>query len=116
MGVNTNKINALSWGIAGALGALSAITYTAAIGSLSASSMIGIQVNAFYASILGGFSTFFGPLAGAFLMTTGQSIIPKLLIRWNLTAWSNTVLYLAIIIAVLIKPLGIFSKKVIKKV
>ncbi len=116
MGINTNLINALSWGIAGALGALSAITYTAAIGSLSASSMIGIQVNAFYASILGGFSTFFGPLAGAFLMTTGQSIIPKILIRWNLTAWSNTVLYLAIIIAVLIKPLGIFGKKVIKKV
>ena len=116
MGINTNFINAMSWGIAGALGALSAITYTAAIGSLSSSSMIGIQVNAFYASILGGFSTFFGPLVGAFLLTAGQSIIPKILINWQLTAWSNTVLYLAIIIAVIIKPLGIFGKKVIKKV
>lgn len=116
MGINTNFINAMSWGIAGALGAISAITYTAAIGSLSSSSMIGIQVNAFYASILGGFSTFHGPLFGAFLLTTGQSIIPKILINWQLTAWSNTVLYLAIIITVLIKPLGIFGKKVIKKV
>ena len=59
MGVNTNKINALSWGIAGALGALSAITYTAAISSLSISAMTDIQINAFYASILGGFQTFY---------------------------------------------------------
>lgn len=116
MGINTNKINSLSWAIAGALGALSAITYTAGIGSMSSLSMIDMQVNAFYASILGGFSTFFGPLAGAFLLTTGQSLFPKILVSYNLAQWSNTVLYLAIIVAVLIKPVGLFGKKVIKKV
>src|SRR5690606_17683728 len=61
MGINTNLINAMSWALAGALGALSAITYTAAIGNLSLFSMVGIQVNSFYASILGGFQTFYGP-------------------------------------------------------
>ncbi|MDY0295260.1 MAG: branched-chain amino acid ABC transporter permease [Acholeplasmataceae bacterium] len=116
MGINTNKINSLSWAIAGALGALSAITYTAGIGSMSSLSMIDMQVNAFYASILGGFSTFFGPLAGAFLLTTGQSLFPKILVSYNLAQWSNTVLYFAIIVAVLIKPVGLFGKKVIKKV
>lgn len=116
MGINTDFVNALSWGIAGALGALSAITYTAAIGSLSSSAMIDIQVNAFYASILGGFSTFYGPLAGAFMLTTGQSLFPRILVNWNLAQWSNTILYLSIMIAVLIKPVGIFGKKVIKKV
>lgn len=116
MGINTNKINSLSWAIAGALGALSAITYTAGIGSMSSLSMIDMQVNAFYASILGGFSTFFGPLAGAFLLTTGQSLFPKILVSYNLAQWSNTVLYFAIIVAVLLKPVGLFGKKVIKKV
>lgn len=116
MGVNTDLVSALSWAIAGALGALSAITYTAAIGTLSSAAMIDMQVNAFYASILGGFSTFYGPLAGAFMLTTGQSLFPKILVNWNLAQWSNTILYLSIMIAVLIKPVGIFGKKVIKKV
>jgi branched-chain amino acid transport system permease protein len=116
MGINTDFINALSWAIAGALGALSAITYTAAIGSLASTSMIEMQVNAFFASILGGFSTFHGPLAGAFLLTTGQTIIPKILVNWNLAQWSNTILYLAIMVSVLIKPFGLFGKKIAKKV
>lgn len=116
MGINTDFVNALSWAIAGALGALSAITYTAAIGTLSSTSMIDMQVNAFYASILGGFSSFYGPLAGAFILTTGQSLFPKILVNWDLAQWSNTLLYLSIMIAVLIKPVGLFGKKVIKKV
>ena len=116
MGINTDRINAMSWAIAGALGALSAITYTAAISSFTSSSMIDMQVNAFYSSILGGFSTFFGPLSGAFLCTTGQALFPRILLNWNLTAWSNTFLYLAIMIVVLIKPAGLFGKKLVKKV
>lgn len=116
MGVNTNFINAMSWALAGALGALSAITYTAAVGSMSLFSMVDIQVNAFYASILGGFSTFYGPLAGTFILSAGQSLIPQILVNWNLAQWSNTVLYLAIMVAILIKPVGLFGKKMMKKV
>lgn len=116
MGINTNRINSLSWAIAGALGALAAITYTAGIGSMSSASMIDMQVNAFYASILGGFSTFGGPLAGAFFLTTAQAVFPSILVNFNLAQWSNTVLYISIILAVLIKPVGLFGKKLVKKV
>ncbi len=116
MGINTNRINSMSWAIAGACGALSAITYTAAIGSMQSTSMVEIQINAFYASILGGFSTFYGPLAGAFLLTTGQSVFPRILVSYNLAGWSDVVLYMAIIVAVLIKPVGLFGKKLVKKV
>ncbi len=116
MGVNTNFINAMSWAIAGALGALSAITYTAAINTLSITAMTPIQINAFYASILGGFQTFFGPLVGAFALTLGQNIIPRILSIWNLATWSDTILYLVIMLIVLIKPNGLFGKKVMKKV
>jgi branched-chain amino acid transport system permease protein len=116
MGINTNRINALSWAIAGALGALSAITYTAAIGTMNVLSMIDMQVNAFYSSILGGFSTFYGPLAGAFIFSFGQALFPKILVNWNLAQWSNTLLYMSIVIAILIKPVGLFGKKLAKKV
>ncbi|HEY8406076.1 MAG TPA: branched-chain amino acid ABC transporter permease [Acholeplasma sp.] len=116
MGINTNLINAMSWAIAGALGALSAITYTAAIGNLSLFSMVDIQVNSFYASILGGFQTFYGPLAGTFILSAGQQVIRMILINFNLAGWTNTVVYLAIMIAILIKPVGLFGKKIMKKV
>ena len=76
MGINTSVINSMSWAIAGALGALSAITYTAAIGTMSVVTMTSIQINSFYASILGGFNSFAGPLGGAFLLSAGQAIFP----------------------------------------
>lgn len=116
MGINTNFINAMSWALAGALGALSAITYTAAINTLSISAMTSTQINAFYSSILGGFQTFYGPLVGAFVLTLGQSVIPRILSMWNLASWGDTVLYLSVMLIVLIKPHGIFGKKVMKKV
>ncbi len=116
MGINTNVINAMSWAIAGALGALSAITYTAAIGSLNSSGMTEIQINAFYASILGGFDTFYGPLIGAFFLSAGQALFPQILVVFNLAQWNNVVLYLSIMIVILIKPMGIFGKKKVKKV
>ncbi len=116
MGVNTNRISALSWAIAGALGALSAITYTAAISSLTISAMTDIQINAFYASILGGFSTFFGPLVGVFILTFGQSAIPKFLVKYNLAPWGTVVLYLVIMFIILLKPNGLLGKKTEKKV
>jgi branched-chain amino acid transport system permease protein len=116
MGINTNAINALSWGIAGAIGALCAITYTAGIRMLNSSVMIEMQINAFYSSILGGFGTFYGPLLGSLIFTLGQSFIPSVLIKVNLGQWSNTVLYLLILFGVLIRPMGLFGKKVLKKV
>ena len=116
MGVNTNRINALSWGIAGALGALSAITYTAAISSLTIAAMTPMQIDAFYASILGGFSTFYGPLVGAFILNLGQVGIPMVLVNYGLAQWGNVILYLSIMLIVLLKPNGIFGKKTMKKV
>lgn len=116
MGINTNRINALSWGIAGALGALSAITYTAAVSSLTIDAMTPMQIDAFYSSILGGFSTFHGPLIGAFILNIGQTGLPMILVKFGLTEWGNVILYLLIMLVVLVKPNGLFGKKVVKKV
>lgn len=116
MGINTNRINALSWGIAGALGALSAITYTAAVSSLTIDAMTPMQIDAFYSSILGGFSTFSGPLIGAFILNVGQTGLPMILVKFGLTEWGNVILYLLIMLVVLVKPNGLFGKKVVKKV
>lgn len=116
MGINPHIINGSSWALAGALGALSAITYTAAVKTLNVGSMTGMQIDAFYSSILGGFSTFSGPIFGSLILTFGKVVIPKILIGYNLAEFSNTLLYFLIIFIVLIKPNGLFGKKTVKKV
>jgi len=110
MGINTRAITALSWGIAGGLGSIAAIMY-ASLTLISPSFMVPYQVNAFLASILGGFFTFFGPIVGAVLIPVVGNLI-----AFNFSVWKNVIVYVLILIVILIRPLGLFGKKIAKKV
>ncbi|MGD9964370.1 MAG: branched-chain amino acid ABC transporter permease [Candidatus Izemoplasmatales bacterium] len=114
MGINTRFITALSWAIAGGLGALAAILISSnkgTFGNVTIYFMIAIQVQAFFAAILGGFSTFHGPVIGIVLLTILNNLFST-----YFNPWGNTVLYLFIMFVVLLKPLGLFGKKIAKKV
>ncbi len=111
MGINTKFITAMSWSIAGALGATGAILLASQTGSVESTMMISTQVNGFLASILGGFSSFYGPLVGAIIIPIGKSLIAI----YN-SMWSGVILYSLVLLVVLIKPVGLFGKKIAKKV
>lgn len=114
MGVNTKVITAMSWAIAGALGAVAAILVSSSkgtFGNVTTYFMIAIQVQAFFSAILGGFSTFYGPVIGAVIFSIMNNLFG---VYFN--PWGTTVLYLTIMAIVLVKPLGLFGKKVAKKV
>lgn len=114
MGINTKFITAMSWAIAGGLGALAAILISSnkgTFGNITVYFMIAIQVQAFFAAILGGFSTFHGPVIGIVLLTIFKNLFTS-----YFNPWGNTVLYLFIMLVVLIFPLGLFGKKIAKKV
>lgn len=110
MGVNTRSITALSWSIAGGLGALAAILYGATL-TFSSGYMTNVQVNGFLAAILGGFGTFYGPVVGSLLITFLGNII-----GFQFSVWKEVIVYVIILLITLYKPLGLFGKKVIKKV
>jgi branched-chain amino acid transport system permease protein len=110
MGVNTRTITALSWAIAGGLGSLAATLFSANL-LFDALFMTPIQINAFLAGIVGGFTSFIGPLVGASLLT-----ILGNLIGFNFSLAREVLMYGIILIMILIKPNGLFGKKVIKKV
>ena len=121
MGVNTKFITAMSWGIAGALGSLGAIIYASYNVTINVGFMTEMQVNGFLASILGGFSTFFGPIIGAIIIPIlnqiSYYIMPQLQIGGqNLGVYYKVVVYIIILIIILIKPIGLFGKKIAKKV
>ncbi|MBM7453314.1 branched-chain amino acid transport system permease protein [Acholeplasma morum] len=114
MGVNTKFITAMSWAIAGGLGAVAAILISSnkgSFGNVTTYFMISVQVQAFFAAILGGFSTFYGPVVGAIIFSILNNLFG---VYFN--PWGTTVLYLTIMTVVLFKPLGLFGKKIAKKV
>ena len=117
MGVNTKVITAISWGIAGAFGAVAAIIY---IGNVTLSNgyvMTTTQINAFLAGILGGFNTFYGPIWGCVIIYMLNVLVGCVCVHMEkLSNWKEAIVYLLVMLLVLLKPQGLFGKKMVKKV
>lgn len=118
VGINTHVITATSWGIAAGLAVLAAIMLGGSgLASISSTYMTRIQVNSFLAGILGGFSTFYGPIVGAVLIPLGLAVV-GFFGRFSpfFQEWAEVIVYVIMLIVILIKPQGIFGKKIGKKV
>ena len=117
MGINTKVITAVSWGIAGAFGAVAAIIYIGNVTLASGYVMTTTQINAFLAGILGGFATFYGPIFGAVIIYLLNVVIGCVCIHVPiLSNWKSAIVYLVVMLLVLWKPQGLFGKKMVKKV
>ena len=119
MGINTHVVTAVSWGLAGALGALAA-TITASSGTIvSGYFMTNYQVYAFLAGILGGFSTFHGPVIAALMIPLANNLVQyfvNMIGKPELTGWSMVIVYAVALVIIFFKPQGIFGKKIARKV
>ena len=119
MGINTHVITAISWGLAGALGALAASINASSGTVVSGYFMTNYQVYAFLAGILGGFSTFHGPVIAALMIPLANNLVQYLVNvagKPELTGWSMVVVYAIALIIIFFKPQGIFGKKIARKV
>jgi branched-chain amino acid transport system permease protein len=119
MGINTHVVTAISWGLAGALGALAA-TINASSGTvISGYFMTNYQVYAFLAGILGGFGTFYGPVIAALMIPLANNLVQyfvNVIGKPELTGWSMVIVYSIALIIIFFKPQGIFGKKIARKV
>lgn len=111
MGVPTKKVTLGAWAVAGALGVIAG-TMIAPTTTVTLNLMDVVQVSALIACVLGGFSTFYGPVVGAYII----GISRNLLIFYVNSTWGGQILYLLILLFLVVKPNGLFGKKVIKKV
>lgn len=115
MGINTRWTTAFTWALAGGLGALAASLYGPLAGmATSVGYMTPIQIQGFMAAILGGFSLFSGPIVGALLLVFVGNLFG--LGGEAMSLYKELIVYGIIFLIILIKPLGLFGKKVIKKV
>ncbi len=119
MGINTHIVTAISWGLAGALGALAA-TINASSGTvISGYFMTNYQVYAFLAGILGGFSTFYGPVIAALMIPLANNLVQYIVNvagKPELTGWSMVIVYAVALVIIFFRPQGIFGKKIARKV
>lgn len=118
MGINTHVITAVSWGLAGALGALAA-TMNAGISTVGIYFMTNYQVDAFLAGILGGFATFYGPVIAALMIPLADGLVVWFANSVNqpgLASWSRVIVYVIVLVVIFFKPQGIFGKRIEKKV
>jgi branched-chain amino acid transport system permease protein len=111
MGVPTKRVTMMSWATAAAFGTLAAIIVAPAT-QVDINMMSSIQVNAFFACVLGGFQTFYGPVIGAYLIALSKNFTSY----YITSTWSTALVYLVILMFLFVKPVGIIGKKQIRKV
>lgn len=119
IGINTTVITATSWAIAAGLAVLAAVMLNAGNSTLTPAFMTQTQVNSFLSGILGGFSTFYGPIVGAAIVPLLTEIVGFFGLFEGadfLIAWKEVIVYGFLLIIILIKPNGLFGKKIVKKV
>ncbi len=111
LGIPTKKVTLFSWALAMVLGTLSGVLIAPST-SVTVNLMDSVQVNAFIACVLGGFQTFYGPVIGAYIL----AIANNMLSYYVSSVWGTQILYLLVIIFIIIKPVGLVGKRIIKKV
>jgi len=111
MGVPTKRVTMISWATAAVLGTLAAIFVAPRVG-VGPNMLLTVQISAFFAGTLGGFSTFYGPVIGAYIIAFARNFTQF----YISDIWGNVMVYTAILIFLYFKPYGLFGKKPTKKV
>ncbi len=111
MGVPTKRVTMLSWATAAIFGTLAAIFVAPRVG-VNPNMLLTVQISAFFAGTLGGFSTFYGPVVGAYIIAFSRNFVQF----YISDIWGNVIVYTLILVFLYFKPYGLFGKKPNKKV
>ncbi|MFP4377647.1 MAG: branched-chain amino acid ABC transporter permease [Spirochaetales bacterium] len=111
MGVPTRTVTMISWASAAMMGTLAALI-VAPQASVNPNMLLDVQVSAFFAGVLGGFSTFAGPVLGAFIIAFTRNSAAF----YISDIWGNVIVYSSILVFLYFKPYGLLGKKPVKKV
>ena len=112
MGISVNKTITLTFAIGSALAAVAGVLLCSNFHVLSpyTGSMPGIK--AFVAAVFGGIGSIPGAMVGGILL----GVIENLSKGYISTQLSDAIVFLVLILVLLVKPTGIFGKKINKKV
>lgn len=110
MGINTNHINGIGWGVGVALGAVTGMLI-APLNYLDPTMMGDVALKAFAAAVLGGFTSLPGAVVGGLLLGVVDSVA-----GFAAPGLRTTLAFLLIVLVLVVRPAGLLGKHEIKKV
>ena len=113
-GIRVSRMLMLGWGLAAAFGAVAGMM-VAPIVTLDPNMMGGIQLYAFAAATLGGFTSPGGAVLGGFLVGVVENLVGTY-VKFIGTELKLTVALAIIIVVLLVRPSGLFGRAVVRRV
>jgi branched-chain amino acid transport system permease protein len=114
VGINTSWMIALGWGMAAAIGAVAGVMIAPVV-FLEPNMMLGVLIYGFAAAVLGGLTSPFGAVVGGFLVGIFENLagtyIPVVGPELKLP-----VALLVIIAVLVVRPAGIWGRKIVQRV
>jgi branched-chain amino acid transport system permease protein len=114
VGIRVGWMLALGWGLAATFGAVAGMMVAPVI-TLDPNMMGGIQIYAFAAATLGGFTSPLGAVLGGFIVGVVENLVGTY-VSFIGTELKLTVALAMIIIVLLVKPSGLLGRTIVKRV
>jgi branched-chain amino acid transport system permease protein len=114
VGIRVGWMLALGWGLAAVFGAVAGMM-VAPVLTLEPNLMGGVQIYAFAAATLGGFTSPGGAVLGGFIVGVVENLVGTY-VSFIGTELKFTVALAMIIVVLLVKPSGLFGSTVVKRV
>jgi branched-chain amino acid transport system permease protein len=114
VGIRVGWMLALGWGLAAVFGAVAGMM-VAPVLTLEPNLMGGVQIYAFAAATLGGFTSPGGAVLGGFIVGVVENLVGTY-VSFIGTELKFTVALAMIIVVLLVKPTGLFGTTVVKRV
>ena len=113
VGIRVGRTLMLGWGLAAALGALAGSLAAPQL-SLSQNLMLPVLIYAFAAATLGGFDSPLGAVVGGLIVGVTQNLAGQYIDFFD--GFELASAFLLILIVLLVRPQGLFGKKVVTRV
>lgn len=112
VGVRVNRMLALGWGLAGAIGAVAGMMIAPVV-FLDVHMMSGVLIYAFAAAVLGGIASAPGAVVGGFIVGVLENLLGTYVVGSELKLSVALVLIIGVLV---VRPSGLFGKAVVVRV
>jgi branched-chain amino acid transport system permease protein len=111
MGVNIDRVALVAWGLATSISVVSGFL-VAPLTFLDFEMMFAVLLKAFAGAILGGFNSLPGAVVGCLVI----GVVENLFAAYVSTAFKDTFAFAIIIVVLMFRPQGLFTRRIAKKV
>jgi branched-chain amino acid transport system permease protein len=114
MGINVRRYFALAWALAGVVSALAGLVWGAMIGVDNQLAVVGLKV--FPVVILGGLDSIIGAVVGGLIVGVAENLAAGYLDPYVGGGTKDFAPYVLMIVALMIRPYGIFGRRRIERI